>query len=263
MVLLFLLFLISILGGFLAGFIGLGGAIVISPLLLLLPPLFGFDDIPMKTVAGLSMLQVFFGSLSGSFQHKKNKFINNDVFRYVGVPLAAAALAGSYLSKYLSDLTVMAMFNFFVFLSFVLLIRDKKQVNDEEKSKSLKFNKYLSIMLGSFTGVISGIIGAGGGILMIPAFIKLYKLSVKTAIGTSLAIVFMGSVFGALGKMLSFQVDYMLAIPIVTGSIVAARFGAIANKLMPHKIVRLTLLAVLFLSFVQVSYKLYLLMSDL
>lgn len=254
---LFLLFLISLLGGFLAGFIGLGGAIVISPLLLLLPPLFGFDDIPMKTVAGLSMLQVFFGSLSGSFQHRKNKFINNDAFTYVGIPLAVAALAGSYLSKYLSDLAVMAMFNFFVFLSFVLLFQDKKQINDEEKSKALKFNKRLSIMLGSFTGVVSGIIGAGGGIIMIPAFIKLYKLSVKTAIGTSLAIVFMGSIFGAIGKMLSFQVDYLLAIPIVIGSIIAARLGAIANRITPHRIVRLTLLAAIFLSFVQVSYKLY------
>jgi len=249
---------ISVLGGFLSGFLGLGGAIVISPLLLLLPPVFGFQEIPMKTVAGLSMLQVFFGSLSGSFVHRKNNFINNNIFTYVGIPLSVAALAGSYLSKFLSNLTVMLIFDFFVILCFILLFKNEKNSKDETDSKNLNFDKRLSILLGTVTGIVSGIIGAGGGILMIPAFIKIYKLSVKTAIGTSLAIVFLGSVFGALGKILSFQVDYLLAIPIIIGSLLSARLGAKVNKITPQATIRLLLLTVIFISFLQVSYKIFL-----
>jgi hypothetical protein len=249
---------ISVLGGFLSGFLGLGGAIVISPLLLLLPPVFGFQEITMKTVAGLSMLQVFFGSLSGSFVHRKNNFINNNIFIYVGIPLSVAALAGSYFSKFLSNLTVMLIFDFFVILCFILLFKNEKNSKDETDSKNLKFDKRLSILLGTVTGIVSGIIGAGGGILMIPAFIKIYKLSVKTAIGTSLAIVFLGSVFGALGKILSFQVDYLLAIPIIIGSLLSARLGAKVNKITPQAKIRLLLLTVIFISFLQVSYKIFL-----
>ncbi len=248
---------ISVLGGFLSGFLGLGGAIVISPLLLLLPPLFGFEDIPMKTVAGLSMLQVFFGSLSGSFVHRKNNFINNNIFIYVGIPLCIAALAGSYLSKFLSNLAVMIMFDFFVVLCFILLLKNQKNSKNETEAKYLKFDKRLSILLGTITGLVSGTIGAGGGIIMIPAFVRIYNLPFKTAIGTSLAIVFMGSVFGAVGKILSFQVDYLLALPIILGSLFAARLGARVNKISPPGTIRVLLLTVILLSFLQVSYKIY------
>lgn len=244
------------MGGFLSGFLGLGGAIVISPLLLLLPPIFGFEEISMKAIAGLSMLQVFFGSLSGSFVHFKNNFINKDIFRYVGIPLAMAALAGSYFSSKMSDVSVMILFDLFVLSSFLMLISDDRTGKNEEESVSMQINKLKSIFLGIFTGTVSGIIGAGGGLIMIPVFIRYYKLSVKTAIGTSLAIVFAGSVLGAIGKIISLQVDYLLAIPIILGSITAARLGAKVNKLTPQKTLRILLLTVIFISFLQVSYKL-------
>ena len=253
-----LILIISLLGGFLSGFLGLGGAIVISPLLLLLPPLFGFKEISMKTIAGLSMLQVFFGSLSGSFVHFKNNFINKDIFRYVGIPLAVAALVGSYFSSKMSDITVMILFDLFILISFLMLISNNNNAgNNDENSVSIKINKFKSIILGLFTGTVSGIIGAGGGLIMIPVFIRYYKLSVKTAIGTSLAIVFAGSVLGALGKIVSLQVDYLMAIPIILGSIIAARLGAKVNKITPQKTLRALLLTIIFLSFLQVSLKLY------
>lgn len=252
-----LIFIISLLGGFLSGFLGLGGAIVISPLLLLLPPLFGFEEISMKAIAGLSMLQVFFGSLSGSFVHFKNNFINKDIFRYVGIPLAIAALGGSYFSSKMSDITVMILFDLFILLSFLMLISNNSAGNNDETSVSIKINKFKSVLLGTFTGTVSGIIGAGGGLIMIPVFIRYYKLSVKTAIGTSLAIVFAGSVLGAIGKMVSLQVNYLLAIPIIMGSIIAARLGAKVNKITPQKTLRILLLTIIFLSFLQVSLKLY------
>ncbi|HDT12638.1 MAG TPA: sulfite exporter TauE/SafE family protein, partial [Candidatus Marinimicrobia bacterium] len=72
----FLLFCISLLGGFLSGFLGLGGAVVIIPLMLTVPPLFGFDSLTLKTVAGLSMIQVFSASLSSLIIHKRNMFIH-------------------------------------------------------------------------------------------------------------------------------------------------------------------------------------------
>ena len=254
----FLLLALSILGGFLSGFLGLGGAVVISPLLLLLPPVFGYHEIPMRTIAGLSMLQVFFGSVSGTLVHRTNKFINDHVFLYVGIPLAISALIGSYISKFLSNFTIMLLFEFFIILSFILLFKEKKQINDEASSKEMKFNKGFSIFLGSITGIISGIIGAGGGIIMIPAFLKIFKLSFKTAIGTSLAIVFIGSLLGSLGKIISFQVDYIMAIPIIIGSVFAARVGAKVNKIAPHKIIRMLLLFIILMSILQVSYKIFL-----
>jgi uncharacterized membrane protein YfcA len=257
-----LIFIISLIGGFLSGFLGLGGAIVISPLLLLLPALFGFGEISMKAIAGLSMLQVFFGSLSGSFVHFKNKLINIDILRYVGIPLAVAALGGSYFSSKMSNITVLILFDLFILISFLMLLSNNNASNNIESSASIKINKFKSIILGTLTGTASGIIGAGGGLIMIPVFLRYYKLNIKAAIGTSLAVVFAGAVLGATGKIVSLQVDYKLVVPIIIGSLIAARAGAKVNKLTPRKTLRILLLAIVLLSFIQVSFKIYYSLSE-
>ena len=67
-------FLIGGLGlitGFLSGLIGIGGGIVMAPLLLYVPPLFGFDPLPMRIVAGLTITQGLLGCLSGAVSHRR------------------------------------------------------------------------------------------------------------------------------------------------------------------------------------------------
>ena len=252
-----LLFIISLIGGFFSGFLGIGGAVVISPLILLLPPLFGLGEVTMKTIAGLSMMQVFFGSLSGTIIHRKNKFVHNKIFLYLGIPLALSALFGSYTSKFLPNISLMIMLDFFVMLSFIMMLYMLKLKDHVMEDTDKAINKPFAIIMGIMTGFISGMIGAGGGIIMIPLFLSVFKLKVKVAIGTSLAIVFLGSIFGAIGKLMSFQVDFLLAIPIVAGSLITAQLGAKINKKSKSGVIKYFLIAVLILSFLQVTYKIF------
>lgn len=250
-----LVFLISLVGGFFSGFVGIGGAVVITPLLLSLPQLFGYSEISMKTIAGLTMLQVFFGSLSGTYIHRKNHFIDSTLFKYFGIPLGIGSLSSSYISKYFDDKIIMLVFIIFLATSIVMIIWKKINHNIEFTTLVKDPNKTLIIILGFVTGILSGIVGAGGGIIMIPLFISLFGLDIKKAIGTSLSIVFLGSIFGSIGKILSFQVDFKLAIPVVIGSLLTAQLGAKVNKMSPEKVIFNSLILILLLSLAEVSYK--------
>lgn len=248
------LLIISVFGGFLSGFLGLGGAIVMIPLMLNIPPLFNVGELTMKSVAGLSMVQVFFSSISGLIIHKKNHFIHYKILLYIGLSMGVSSLLGSYFSKYLDNDIILIIFAVIILLSLILLLLERNQ-NDNEKLSDIVVNKKLLIPTGIITGAISGIVGAGGGFILIPIMTKVLKIPLKITIGTSLGIVFIGAIFGSIGKILSFQVDYKLLAPVVIGSLVSAQLGARVSKITPPKILKLILFIVISLSFIQLVIK--------
>ncbi|MBN2781051.1 MAG: sulfite exporter TauE/SafE family protein [Candidatus Marinimicrobia bacterium] len=249
-----ILFIISIFSGFLSGLLGFGGAIVMIPLLLTFPPLLGAGELSMKAIAGLSMVQVFFASLSGMLIHRKNNFVHVPTLLYIGIPMGISAFAGSYLSLYMENRFVLILFTVLVIVSFILLFTDKSD-HDAKEMEDIRTQKALCIILGTATGLLSGIAGVGGAIILIPVMIRVLKIPTKITIGTSLAIVFFGAFFGSLGKILSFQVEFLLVLPVVLGSLIAAQFGAMLSKVTPPKVLKYLLIAVLFASIVQAFMK--------
>ncbi|HON57603.1 MAG TPA: sulfite exporter TauE/SafE family protein, partial [bacterium] len=88
-----------------------------------------------------------------------------------------------------------------------------------------------------------------------PLMIKVLKIPLRITIGTSLGIIFISAILGALGKIMSFQVNYFFVLPIVIGSLISAPFGAIVSKRVPQKIIKISLLIIIFLSFIQALFK--------
>ena len=75
---------LGLISGFLSGLLGIGGGIVMAPLLLYVPPLFQLDSIPMQTVAGLTIVQGLLGCLAGSLTHNKFHFVSSRLSVYMG-----------------------------------------------------------------------------------------------------------------------------------------------------------------------------------
>lgn len=251
---LIVLFIISVFGGFLSGFIGLGGALVIIPLILTIPPLLNQGSLEMKVVTVLSMIQVLFSSFSGIIIHRKNNMVHNETLLSIGIPLGIFSLLGAYFSKFLKNQYILIIFSFIIFLSFLLLLFDPENEEGVDP-KTIKTNKKLSIIIGILTGTISGIVGAGGGFILIPIMMKVFKFPLKLTIGTSLGIVFIGALFGSIGKIYSVSFDYMLLFPIITGSVLSAQIGAQLNKITPPKILKGILLIAILASFIQMLIK--------
>jgi len=249
------LFVISIFSGFLSGFLGLGGAVIMIPLMLTIPPLFNVGNLPMKEIAGLSMLQVFFSTVFGLVIHNKNQFVNKKILLLIGIPLGLFSLLGAYFSKYMQNEFIIVLFLIVVLFSFFLLLTDKKNNDDEKNIEIVNINNKLAIFIGGVIGAVSGIVGTGGGVILIPLMIKVLKIPLRITIGTSLGIIFISAILGALGKIMSFQVNYFFVLPIVIGSLISAPFGAIVSKRVPQKIIKISLLIIIFLSFIQALFK--------
>ena len=80
----FLVGFLGLISGFLSGLLGIGGGIVMAPLLLYIPPLLGMDSLTMHSIAGLTIVQGLVACLSGSLIHKKLDFVSNELSLYMG-----------------------------------------------------------------------------------------------------------------------------------------------------------------------------------
>jgi uncharacterized membrane protein YfcA len=174
-----LLFL-GIIGGFLSGLLGVGGAIIMIPLMLTIPPLVGLEPLSMKVVAGLSMMQVFFSSLSGLIVHKKNNFVHPKMLLLIGIPMGLFSFEGAYLSKYFDDKILLILFELLIVLAIFLLLWQKHLPFKSLTSNNIgNVKSFPSILIGLTVGTFSGIVGAGGGFILIPLMITFLKVPTK------------------------------------------------------------------------------------
>ena len=107
------------------------------------------------------------------------------------------------------------------------LNREKATNGNGEKGEQ-KFNYPLIILEGSVVGLLTGLVGAGGGFLIIPALVLLSKLPMKQAVGTSLLIIAAKSLIGFTGDLSLYTIDWKLIL-VVTAIAIAGIF--IGNKL--------------------------------
>ena len=120
--LLLLLFGLGLTGGFLSGLLGLGGGIIMVPLLLTIPSLLGLEPISMRASVGITMVQSFAGSLAGLLVHRERQSIHRGLVLYLGASTAVGSLAGSVLSKDFSEVMLTGIFAALALVSTLLML---------------------------------------------------------------------------------------------------------------------------------------------
>lgn len=251
---LILFLLLGAFGGFLSGLLGVGGAVVMIPLMLNVPPLFGFGELSMQCISGLSIVQVFFASISGLLRQRKNKLVHRKALVSIGSSMVAGSLAGVAISGIVSGRILLVAFGCLALVAFAMMLF-KPPVHSEGVGTEAPVSLPLSLAIGLSVGVLSGMVGAGGGFILIPLMIYLLRLPTKVTIGTSLGIVFLGSVTAAAGKIVAGQVDWPLALALVAGAVPAAQAGAAASAKLPAAPLRWLLVAVIGLTCVQTWWR--------
>jgi uncharacterized membrane protein YfcA len=130
----------------------------------------------------------------------------------------------------------MVLFAFLMLLSSISMIKSRKMETEQTECKTCyRFTKLLGY--GVAIGLVTGLLGAGGGFLLIPALVFLMKMPMKKAIGTSLLIIALNSLIGFTGDLGHFSIDWLLLLKItaiaVTGILIG---GAIGKKLHSNKL---------------------------
>ena len=230
----------SILIGVSLGLIGGGGSILTLPVLVYLLHLN-----PVTSTA-YSLFIVGSTSLVGSFTYMRKELVNYQAAIVFAIPsFVAVYLTRKYLVPSIpSSLFTVGGFEvtkniaIMVFFALVMLgasysmIKDKKEAKGND-SEELKFNYPLIALEGGVVGILTGIVGAGGGFLIIPALVLLARLPMKMAVGTSLLIIAAKSLIGFVGDMSNMQVDWPFLLEFTALSVVGIFVGTYMSKYIP------------------------------
>ncbi len=219
--------------GFLSGLLGIGGGIVMAPLLLYIPPLFGFEPLSMRIVAGLTIVQGLLGCLSGALSHRRFRFVSDRLTLYMGTSIFLAAMAGGVGSSYVSNEILLFLFAALALSASFLMLIPVKGDSEYPDVECLNFHRGRAVIAASGVGFLGGLVGQGGSFILIPLMTSFVQIPTRIAIGSNLAIVLLSSIAGFIGKATTGQITWLMTIPIVLTVIPAARLGSHVSRKTP------------------------------
>lgn len=244
-----IMLLIGIFGGFISGLVGIGGAIIIYPMLLLLPPLVGLPTYSAYIASGLTSSQVFFSTLSGSFKAYKNK----DFSRTLVLNMGSGMIIGSILGAILANLINVQFVNM-VYIIIALLALILMFIKVAPSTSHIKFNRLLLITIGGIIGLVSGIVGAGGAFIIIPVLLVIFKLPMKTVVTNSIVIAFISSVGAFIIKLLQGYIPVNSAIPLILGSILFTPLGMKIGQKIPDYIQKMIVSIIIVIAIIKLIF---------
>lgn len=237
--------------GFLSGLFGVGGGFLMTPLLI-------FIGIPPAVAVATEANQIVASSVSGVLAHWKR---GNVDFKMGGVLLVGGVIGSTSgvwlftLLRELGQIDLVIKLSYVVFLGIIgslmfveslrALLRSKRQAPPKRRTHywihglpfKMRFKRskvYISALLpfvvGILVGILSAIMGVGGGFIMVPAMIYLLGMPTAVVVGTSLfQIIFVTANVTVLQSVNNYAVDVVLAILLLIGAVIGAQFGARAG----------------------------------
>ncbi len=222
-------YIASVLIGLVLGLLGGGGSILSIPILVYL-----FNIEPVLASA-YSLFIVGITSLVGVIPKYHQQLIHVRTGILFGIPsILTIFITRKWIVPGIPEiilqtesftiskrLLLLGIFAILMVLASISMIRGRREIT----SKSQKFRKVLVVLEGSLIGFLTGLVGAGGGFLIIPALVFLTGLKFKTAVGTSLFIIAINSLSGFLGDVLNYAIDWNFLLGITALAVVGILVG--------------------------------------
>lgn len=210
----FVLFIIfGIFVGFCSGFFGIGGGAIIVTALMF----FNFD---IKEAIGISIMQMLFSSLYGSYlNYKKGVLRFGDSF-FVGVGGLIGAAFSGYIVKEVSS---SYLSYFFAFVLAVMIVRGLMQ--NPLTNKEIIPSRAAMIAIGALCGVAGVSVGIGGGMLVSLVFFGFLGYDIKKSVSMGLFFVVFAGISGFVSQSLAGLINYQLGALLGLGALVGVRFG--------------------------------------
>ncbi len=211
---------LGIIAGFASGFFGIGGGGIIVPTLML----FGFS---IKQAIGISIMQMVFSSVFGSFLNHKKGLLNLKSGLFVGFGGASGALLSGKIVSHLPDIVLISTFACILAFAIYRFFQSPLQAQKNEVENPLLF-----YIIGFCVGAIGISLGIGGAMFLTPILVGFLHVDIKKAVSMGLFFVVFSSISGFISLSLNSLVDYKLGLIIGLGSL----FGAFFGTKLSHKI---------------------------
>ena len=233
------------------GFAGMSAAAVITPMLV---TFLGME--PYEAV-GIALSSDVLASAVSAYTYNKNKNLDVKNGLYMMGSVLVFTVVGSYVSSLVPSST---MGNFSVFMTFLLgikfIVKPVMTTKETMQSVSPKKRAIQSIFCGMLIGFICGFIGAGGGMMMLLMLTSVLGYELKTAVGTSVFIMSLTALTGALSHFsIDGSPDWLILTLCVVFTFIWARVAAVfANKATPQTLNRATGIVLVVLGIVVMGF---------
>jgi uncharacterized membrane protein YfcA len=245
--------LIGLFTGVLSALFGVGGAMVSNPGVRVL------GAAPLVAV-GTTLPSLLPGAVSGTIRYQREGLIDWQAMTWVSMAGLPVVVGGALLSRVvpgeghllLLTIAVLLLFTAWRTVSVVPDRDDREEGNPAPAVDRPVTTGWRPAGIGVVAGLLSGLLGIGGGVIMVPAFTRLLRLSLKSAIATSLACVGVFGLPATITHAFLGHVDWRLATLLTIGVVPGARLGASLTIRIDER--RLRLLVGTFLGLVGVVY---------
>jgi len=189
--------IVGILVGAISGFFGVGGGMLLTPILFTM----GFD---FKSAIGISIVQMVFSSVYGSYlNYKKGSLIVSEGL-YIGFGGFIGGFIGGTMTSSIPDTVLQYMFLSMLVFALLRLLFSRANSDDSETSTP---NRWLLLAIGIAIGIVAILLGVGGSILLLPILVGFLHYPIKKAVSAGLFFVVFSSIAGLASRLSTGTID--------------------------------------------------------
>ncbi len=236
-----LLFLVGLGVGVCSGLLGIGGGVLLVPVLLYLPPWFAGTHLEMATIAGLTMAQGFIASCAALLGHRRDHHVSWRLVRHIGPAMMVGSATGAVLSARVPSQVLLAMFAVLALVAATLMCLPGPEVDREIPREAVRYPVRLAIGVPCVLGGVLGMIGQGGAFILIPFMLYALRVPTRLALGSSLGILLFSTTAGLAGKLVTGQVALGPAVALLGGSLLGGGAGGWCSGRLPARLLRYAL----------------------
>jgi len=244
------IFLVSIIAGFIGALFGLGGGVLIIPFLTLV------EGVPVPLAVGASIVSVVATSSSSAATYVQDHLTNLRLGMFLEIGTVAGAITGAFVAVFLPASVLFVLFGLILLYATIIMVRARGidfpadvrsdttsrilslggQYEDHSLNRVVKYEVTrtpLTVFIGYFAGIVSGLLGVGGGIINVPTMNLVSKVPVKVASATSNFMIGVTAAASASVYLLRGDVNPLLAAPLIVGVAGGALLGTRVLKVTP------------------------------
>ncbi|NLI14709.1 MAG: sulfite exporter TauE/SafE family protein [candidate division Zixibacteria bacterium] len=251
-----LMLLIAICGfsaGMLGSLIGIGGGIIIVPILVLI------FNLPIKSAVAISLISVCATSIGGASRYLVSGQTDFRLGLFLETTTVAGAICGGLIAILVNQSIIAIMFSILLFYTAIAMIKKKENVDDfnseDTRAESGGLIKYIVLTLSFAGGILSSLLGVGGGIIKVPIMNLILKLPIKVSAATSTYMIGSTTAAGSIVYLIKGVIDYQVAAPLILGTYLGSGIGAKLSGRIYSNAIKYIFIIVLLYSAVTIALK--------
>ncbi|MFD1066452.1 sulfite exporter TauE/SafE family protein [Oceanobacillus locisalsi] len=251
-------FTIAMLAAFVGSLAGLGGGVVLIPLLFLASGnIEGFEWVTPQTVVAMSLFVMFFTGISSALSFAKTKRIDYKAGGLFLIGSIPGSMCGAWLNQFVQANTFYIYFGILIILIAAILfyrqlrgIQPKKVDISEKGARQAKLGSQVytyniravpALIIAFIVGMLSGFFGIGGGAIMVPVMLLVFGFPAHIATATSMFMIIFVSLFGSIAHVALGNVAWAYVLFFIPGAWIGGKIGALINQKISSSLLELFL----------------------